>query len=257
MLQVSEALSEADLHAYVDDQLDMSRRIEVEDYLSRHPEIAARVMADLRIRDSLRLALLPYTSVSATRTRQAARRLRRRLVWTRFARRGRHAAAVAVLITVGWLAHAQMGPFGVGESTASPSVPAFVEEAWDARRISLLRAQMRSQPEVTHYDPVEILAMTQIAIPDLPRDWRVLDVQVFPTADDYSVEMSLEAGPLGTLSLFATRVEKPDLIKPIVVPAHPATTAYWQMGPLAYALTGSASQRALKRAAVELSETLH
>ena len=31
---------EADLHAYVDDQLDVGRRIEVEAYLSERPEVA-------------------------------------------------------------------------------------------------------------------------------------------------------------------------------------------------------------------------
>ncbi|MGK0631806.1 anti-sigma factor family protein, partial [Bordetella bronchiseptica] len=50
-------MTEIDLNAYVDGQLDPARRIEVEDFLSRHPEEAMRVMADLRQRDALRWAL--------------------------------------------------------------------------------------------------------------------------------------------------------------------------------------------------------
>ena len=40
-------ITEDDLHAYVDDQLDATRRIEVEEHLAHNPEAAARVMADL------------------------------------------------------------------------------------------------------------------------------------------------------------------------------------------------------------------
>ncbi len=50
MSQPNEPISQYDLHAYVDDQLDAARRIAVEDYLARHPKRAAEVMADLRSR---------------------------------------------------------------------------------------------------------------------------------------------------------------------------------------------------------------
>jgi anti-sigma factor RsiW len=53
---MSDPITEADLLAYVDDQLDVARRIEVEEHLARNPEAAARVMADLKDRDALRLA---------------------------------------------------------------------------------------------------------------------------------------------------------------------------------------------------------
>jgi anti-sigma factor RsiW len=53
---MSDPITEADLLAYVDDQLDVARRIEVEDYLAGNPAKAAEVMADLKDRDALRLA---------------------------------------------------------------------------------------------------------------------------------------------------------------------------------------------------------
>ena len=40
-------IGDAELNGYVDGQLDAAGRIEVEDHLARHPELAARVMADL------------------------------------------------------------------------------------------------------------------------------------------------------------------------------------------------------------------
>jgi anti-sigma factor RsiW len=50
MNELRDPVTDADLDAYVDDQLDVARRIEVEAFLSARPEAAARVMSDLRTR---------------------------------------------------------------------------------------------------------------------------------------------------------------------------------------------------------------
>ncbi|MGO7465393.1 anti-sigma factor, partial [Rhizobium ruizarguesonis] len=50
-------LLDADLNAYVDGELDVARRIQVESYISENPAIAAKVMADLSVRGEMRLAL--------------------------------------------------------------------------------------------------------------------------------------------------------------------------------------------------------
>lgn len=47
-------VTEADLLAYVDDQLPPHRRPAVEAHLARHPEIAARIAADLAILHGLK-----------------------------------------------------------------------------------------------------------------------------------------------------------------------------------------------------------
>ncbi|MCP6559629.1 zf-HC2 domain-containing protein, partial [Klebsiella pneumoniae] len=52
-------ITEHDLNAYVDGQLDLARRIEVEGHLAARPDIAAQVMADLRTRDALSAAFAP------------------------------------------------------------------------------------------------------------------------------------------------------------------------------------------------------
>src|SRR3712207_9333687 len=52
---MSDPITETDLLAYVDDQLDPARRIEVEEHLAQNPDAATRVMADLKDRDTLRL----------------------------------------------------------------------------------------------------------------------------------------------------------------------------------------------------------
>lgn len=52
---MNEPISDIDLNAYVDGELDARRRIEVEAYLEINPEIAARVMHDMRVRDEIHL----------------------------------------------------------------------------------------------------------------------------------------------------------------------------------------------------------
>ncbi|WP_145673895.1 anti-sigma factor family protein [Azospirillum brasilense] len=52
---MNEPISDIDLNAYVDGELDAQRRIEVEAYLEANPEEAARVMHDMRVRDEIRL----------------------------------------------------------------------------------------------------------------------------------------------------------------------------------------------------------
>jgi anti-sigma factor RsiW len=248
-------ITEDNLHAYVDDQLDATRRIEVEEHLAHNPETAARVMADLKDRDALRLAFQTDLPRPREPLLEAARRLERGLAWREIGLRLRRIAAVVALIGIGWFAHGQVG-LGITDSEASPKPPAFVEDALHSHNTALVRARMTSQPEAANYDPVEILAETGIELPPLPKDWRVQDVQVFPSRDGYSVEMVVATEDLGRVSLFAAQAPAFNVIAPTLVRFDKAKAVYWQTGPLAYALTGSGSDEAIERAAIRLARKL-
>ena len=252
---MTDPITEADLLSYVDDELAVARRIEVEDYLAKHPDAAARVMGDLRTRDALRLTFEAPMPRVPMQTLEAARRLERALTWREISLRMRRVAAVALLVGAGWVAHAQVG-LGISDSEASPQPPAFVEEALHAHRTALLRARMASQPETTQYDPAEISRETGIPLPALPREWQVLDAQVFPSREGHSVEVEVAASDLGRASLFAAHVPSFNVIAPTVARHEQTRTVYWQSGQLAYALTGSASELSLERAATRLSSKL-
>ncbi|WP_367161396.1 anti-sigma factor, partial [Mesorhizobium sp.] len=105
MTAIVDPVTDADLDAYVDDQLDVARRIEVEAFLSARPEVAARVMSDLRTRDELRVALAGPGAMARTATTDAARRLERVLARDRAFSVLQRAAAAAVLVAAGWLAN--------------------------------------------------------------------------------------------------------------------------------------------------------
>ena len=70
-----ENVIDADLDAYVDNQLDATSRLRVEKYLSRNPEAAAQVMRDLSIRNALKLSFAGDEEHFRPETREAARRL--------------------------------------------------------------------------------------------------------------------------------------------------------------------------------------
>jgi anti-sigma factor RsiW len=250
-------IMDCDLDAYVDDQLAPTRRVEVEAFLSRNPKVAARVMADLRARDELRLALADRPRVSGIGAGGAARRLERALVRDRALARFRRVAAIAAFVGAGWFAHAQLGAFSVTDVVASTPPPAFVSDALMSHRTALLRGAMASQPRVRAFDSAEIRSQTAIVLPALPVGWQVHDVQIFPSHSGPSVEIALDAGRSGTLSLFAAR---PGwfAISPVATTTQgELTAAYWQMGEVAYALVGKGADRAIAQAADGLSKSLH
>ncbi|WP_298957219.1 anti-sigma factor [uncultured Methylobacterium sp.] len=250
-------VTEADLNAYIDGQLDLGRRIEVEGHLADNPEIAARVMADLRGRDALSAAFAPAhpnlrPAPVPERIAAAARRLDRALVWRRIGARFQRAAVIAMLVGAGWLMHAETGSFGVPGLEAAPHSPAFVEDAIQARQTALVRARMASQRPTPAYDRKEVEAATGITLPDLPQDWQVHDLQVFPARSGAGVEVAINAGSLGEVALFATRTRDAGAIAPETARSGDAVTIYWKDGHAAYALSG-ANEPALGRAAAQLA----
>jgi len=115
-----EPISELDLMAYVDDQLDPERRIAVEDHLSRHPALAAQVMDDLRRRDELRLALTEAASAMSNHWLELpAERLGRRLSLRMALHRNRRAVAASIFVAAGWFAHSMFGGLGADPASAA------------------------------------------------------------------------------------------------------------------------------------------
>jgi anti-sigma factor RsiW len=254
---MADPITEADLHAFIDGQLEAARRIEVEDYLARHPDVAAQVMADLRVRDMLQLAFTDAPARPSLRLLEAARRLERSFAWRRIGLPVHQAAAIAFLIGLGWVAHDRTGVFEISDTEAAPRPPAFVVDAQHAHETAQLRARMVSQVATPVYHTAEILKETGITLPALPASWRVADLQVFPSHEGHSIEVSLEAPSLGRMSLFAAQAPASGTTAPTLARSSANPTVYWQSGSLAYALTGSAPEPALKQAALKLSHSLN
>ena len=140
---------------------------------------------------------------------------------------------------------------GITDSEASPKPPAFVEDALHSHETALLRARMVSQPQTAGLrsrrdpgrdrhpaaGPAEGLARASMR-------------RCFPSRYGHSVEIAIDAGR--ARAHVAVRGPRAGLQRhrarrsPVL---DGATAAYWQTGQLAYALTGSGSDKAIERAA--------
>jgi anti-sigma factor RsiW len=243
-------ITETELHAFIDGQLDPARCVEVEEYLARSPALAARIMADMHARHLLRLAFNVCDGGPSPAELSAARRLERAFGWRRVALRLRSLAACVFFVGAGWFAHSYVDIFRLGDAYVRP---AFIEDAVRSHETALIRSHMVSQRQTEDYDPQEIVAATGISLPGLPQDWRVIDTEVFPSSSGESVELTLEAGELGRVWLFASRPgSNADVVPLTIIRGPQSTTVYWQKKEAAFALTGSASEAALERAASRL-----
>lgn len=251
-----ETVTELDLNAYVDDQLDEPERAKVEDFLSRRPEEAARIMRDLRLNRELRMALAP-AGPPPEAAREAALRLSRGLRHDAFMRRLLRLAPAASLVALGWLAHAGFGPLSAPSSVAASKPPAFVAAALSAREAGALRLPMRSQPETPHLDAEEIRAATGVLLPRFAEDWDILDAQVFPSPQGPGVEILFEAPDLGRVAHFAVRPGVFALTTPRGETRGDQAVVWLQTGETAHVLIAeSAEVEALLAAAEDLFATL-
>ena len=235
-------ITDSDLAGFVDGQLDAMRRIEVEAYLARTPETAARIMAEMHDRDALRQAFSDLPGPGPERNRAAARRLDRSLAWRRVGDRLRRAAVIALLVGAGWLAHSDSGVLGVPDTFASPVDPALVADARQAREAAQIRARLASQRTTSSYDRAGIAAATGITLPDLPAAWSVRDVQIVPGRHGAGVEVVIDAPDLGEISLFAARAAAETAAAGGVTSPGSGETAYWTSGRSVFALSGSGPQ---------------
>ncbi|KQT87215.1 anti-sigma factor [Methylobacterium sp. Leaf466] len=249
----TDPITEHDLIAYVDGELAIMRRLDVEAHLARHPDVAARVMAELHDRDALREAFAQPPTPGPQRNREAARRLDRSLAWGRFTDRLRRAAAIAMLVGAGWLAHSDVGAFGIADTQASPIDPALMADAQQAREAARIRARIASQRLAPAYDQAGIEAATGILLPALPAGWTVKDVQVFPSRTGAGIEVAIEAEDLGELALFATHRPDGDATSAPVTRSQDGGTAYWTDGRSAYLLSGAADGERLGKAAARMA----
>lgn len=161
----------------------------------------------------------------------------------------RRAAALALAVGAGWLSNEALS----GAASRAEAEPLFVEEAVASYRIGLIRAAMKSQPEVRVFDPVEIRKATGIVLPSAPRGASITDVQVYPSEEGPSVQVAMLTGEGEPVSLVAVRAETPAGRRPLLESYKGARVAYWEAGDFAYGLVGALPARRLLQLASEMS----
>jgi len=162
----------------------------------------------------------------------------------------RRAASVAALLALGWFAHDVAGDLSQPAQAAS-----FIEEADASAEASLMRQQMSSQVESVMLDRAEIGRVAGLALPFLPADWRVVDVQLFPSDTGSALTVSLQTPDGEALALYATRAETPAEALPLLERREGRSLAYWEQGPMAYALSGEIAPAQVLELAAKLAGT--
>lgn len=257
MQTVPDTVTDLDVQAYVDDQLDDWQRLRVEAHLARHPEMAAQAMQDIALSRELRLALTP-SAPPPPQARIAAGRLSRALRHHARMRRLVRLVPVASLVVVGWLAHAGFGPLSVTPGVAAMPAPPVVQAAISAREASLLRLPMHSQTASPDLDPAELRAGTGILLPRFDPDWQLRDAQIFPSPQGPGVELVFDGGDLGRLTHFAVRTGQFAVTLPQAERHGTDSIAWFQIGETAHVLIADrATPETLERTAETLSETLY
>lgn len=232
--------SETEIHAYIDGELDAEGRFAVEDYLGRHPDRAAQVMGDLGRRSALQLLsrdreAIPAHLLDAARPLASAVPARRRL----WAPLGGLAVAGAMALI-----------FAI-----TPNPPAYVDDAITSHRVALLRAGMDSQIEAPRFNAQEIRRATDIAVPTVPANWKVTDVQLFPTERGPALLMAVRTDEGDRLSIFLQRRKNAAPEQPDAIREGAQSVAYWRRGDMAYALVGDSGPREMDAKAEALART--
>ncbi|MGO4327063.1 anti-sigma factor [Cupriavidus sp. 2TAF22] len=248
-------ISETDLHAYADGQLDPARRAEVEAFLAAHPEAAARVSAWRRQTGELHAALdgvlneaVPLRALPPRLQGRAAGPARRMAGWGMAL--AASLASLAIGGAAGWLAHGRADVL----AARTPSVERFARDA--------LASHVVYAPEVRH--PVEVAAVDEthlvawlskrlgapLRVPDLrAQGFRLIGGRLGVAEGGPSAILMYEADDGNRVSLQLRHMASgtPDTAFRLEsLPGTPGTTAfYWVDRDLGFALAGPLGRAAL------------
>ncbi len=245
-------ISEDELHAYVDGQLDDHDRLRVEAYLREHPGDAARISEWQRQNEAIRALFaasagepLPERLKPATLARATRRRPFRR--WPAI-------AAAMMLLTLGgaggWLARPLLAPAParIGQQAS------LVTEALNAHRIYSV--------EVLH--PVEVTADEKehlakwlskrlrdpVRIPALDTEgFTLMGGRLLPADNGPAAQFMYEDKNGRRVTLYTARGNGEGQTAFRYASAKGINAFYWIDGPLAYALAGEVDRATLQRLA--------
>jgi anti-sigma factor RsiW len=236
-------ISESDLHGYLDGELSLERRAEVEAYLAAHPDQAVRVteyghltLALHRLFDNDEMPANPEIEALTDDLVRALRRRRtaRRLVGM--------AAAVAVVVSGAGLATGVHDRFRQAEDRFL----AFTQQATNAHMLFAGQMPVPTDAE-TASDTTVVSWLSQrltgvpVRAPDLRSLGYALSVErILPSADGPAAQLMYEnekgKGPI-TLFIGKSRDKRQNAFT--YVQNDDLSIFYWQEGPFAYSLAGN------------------
>jgi hypothetical protein len=104
---------------------------------------------------------------------------------------------------------------------------------------------MASQAETPRLDEVEVRRQLKLQLPRLPREWRLIDAQVYPTDEGPGLNLVMDVPRHGRLNLFAVRANTFATDRPEIATRGREAVAFWERGDSAYVLSGNVSRGGL------------
>lgn len=220
----TETVFDIEIEAYIDGELDLEPRLAVEDYLSRHPELAAKVMLDLRNRSALQLLAKTELEPSEKLNNAInnAGKMHRAFGY-------RRALSIAAM-----LALTLTSVFMLGRSDPPPT---YVGLAAASHRTLTDRVSLADAEPLSDHNHVLLMA-SRIAVPRLPDDWRVTDVELLDAEIGPAMLIAVQTNEGKYLSILAIRQRSSAPKVPDAVRNGKQSVAYWRRGDFSYALTG-------------------
>jgi anti-sigma factor RsiW len=238
---VHDDIDDAELHAYVDDELATERRIAVERRLAADPAAAARVAEyrrQKRLLASVGDTLPPPDPLIASLTDGLALRLGRRR--PRQTPRWRSWAAAAACIFIGWGAHG-LSSIGVPGASAAPvladeAVEAYVAHLEEGRDALPDLGRLTAQLSARAGQPVSATP------PELP-GLTLRDAQWAPTDEGPGLQLFYEDAAGTMIALFLGVADKGASVAPQATVVDGVNVVYWQRGRVTHVLSGGATER--------------
>jgi anti-sigma factor RsiW len=239
------SVSEDEISGFLDGELSASQRAELQARLALEPNLAAAVFAEAHRMETLRSVqpqrlFPPRASVVGAKQLEKALR-RRKLVGVL-----RMQAAAVVLLGLGWTANSLTEPLRHGGETVDGD---FILAAREALRVAQLNAGPQPGGEPKEDKIERLVGALNISMPQLPRKWQVIDVQVQPWNERQSLVVTADTPSLGRITLVAAPMNAEEAIPPTSAGDGRIPTVYWQSGGTAYALMGPAAPERLEREA--------
>lgn len=221
---------EFELHSYVDGTLDDEAMARIEDYLSKHPETAARVRDFMRQKHEIRAFSqradereLPASLGSLER--QLARRLKRRalLPWRRL-------MVAAVLVAAGWVGHSIYAPLVGGPSFVDEAVQAYMLASSDPEETSMRLSPDRAARLFARIGEMEYL-------PDLSSyGYEPIGMQLLPSDAGAMLHVPYRSESGAVVSYFLLHDDAEAEVPRHILHKQGVTLAYWQHDHSRYAL---------------------
>jgi anti-sigma factor RsiW len=248
-------VSDTDLQAYIDGQLDATRRIEVQAYLATRPEDAAEIMEGLRLRDEFRFFLAEESWPAATETivlvERLGRALRLRALVPRFQAGVAAACLIGLGVSLGWMGHAEFtDPVADNLEVAADPAEVLADDAAQAWHIS----QLDQEPAVSAPapgPPQTVAPDATASSPALPQSsgLRRVGSDLIPWNGGTAAADLLVMPKGNELVLLTAETPTQGFEAPEAEQADGVTTVSWRLGRYAYALSGNVPASDLLRLA--------